>query len=52
LPIAAANQLRLIQPTAPTEMPLDLHAAFPSWNPLRQTEFADKQPVDMKMAMS
>jgi hypothetical protein len=33
-------------------MLLDLRAAFPSWNPLRQTEFADKQPVDTKTAMS
>ena len=47
-----ANQLRLIQHSGAYWMLLDLRAAFPSWNPLRQTEFADKQPVDTKTAMS
>jgi hypothetical protein len=34
-----ANQLRLIQHSGAYWMLLDLRAGFPSWNPLRQTEF-------------
>jgi hypothetical protein len=47
-----ANQVRLILHTGTYWLVLDLRAAIPSWNLLRQTEFANKQSVDMKMAMS
>jgi hypothetical protein len=35
-----ANQMRLILHTGAYWLLLDLRAAIPSWNPLRQTEFA------------